>query len=248
MRLLVTRPLPDAERTAARLRTAGHTVLVQPLLAITFSPAPAEVPPPAALLVTSQNGIRALAQWPQAPACRRTPVFAAGVATAGEATAFGFSDVRVAAGDAGSLADTVEAAIAPGAGPLVYPAARDRAGWFADTLTTRGYDVNIIEAYRADVAPRFDEAVRAALVTGGVEGVLLYSRRTADAFAQLARAAAIGDRLAGVDYFVLSGEVADGLAALPGRIHVAARPDEDSLVALIPAAGVTFAAFGRPAD
>jgi uroporphyrinogen-III synthase len=234
MRLLVTRPLPDAERTAARLRAAGHTVLVQPLLAIVFSPPPAEVPKPAALLVTSQNGIRALARWPQARAWRRTPLFATGAATAREATAFGFTDVRVAAGDADLLANAVQAAISPGAGPLIYPAARDRSGFFADGLTARCYDVNIIEAYRADVAPRFDEAVRAALVTGGLDGVLLYSRRTADAFVHLATAAAIGDRLAGVDYFALSREVADGLAALPGRIHVAARPDEDSLVALIP--------------
>jgi len=192
------------------------------------------VPKPAALLVTSQNGIRALARWPQARAWRRTPLFAAGAATAREATAFGFTDVRVAAGDADLLANAVHAAIAPGAGPLVYPAARDRAGWLADALTARGYDVNIIEAYRAEIAPRFDEAVRDALMTGGVDGVLLYSRRTANAFAQLATAAALGDRLAGVDYFVLSREVAEGLAALPGRVHVATRPDEDSLAALIP--------------
>ena len=84
---------------------------------------------------------------------------------------------------------------------------------------------SIVESVRRDLR---------ALQDAGVDGVLFYSRRTADAFAQLARAAAIGDRLAGVDYFVLSREVADGLAALPGRIHVAARPDEDSLVALIP--------------
>ena len=130
----------------------------------------------------------------------------------------------------------VKAALPKGAGPLVYPAARDRADGLADGLATLGYDVRTIEAYRADAALRFAVAVRDALAAGTVDGVLLYSRRTAQAFRDLATAAGIGDRLAGLAYYVISRQVAEVLAGIPGRFHVAAHPDEDSLLALIPPA------------
>ncbi|MCR4283071.1 MAG: uroporphyrinogen-III synthase, partial [Bauldia sp.] len=107
MRLLVTRPEPDAGETAAKLRAIGHDVLVQPLLSIVFAEPPADVPTPGAILITSQNGARSLARWPQIAAWRAVPVFAAGPATARAASALGFGDVRFGARDAGSLAEVV---------------------------------------------------------------------------------------------------------------------------------------------
>ena len=56
MRLLLTRPEPDAQRTAAALRAQGHDVIIAPLLRI--EPAPdAEIGtgPWAAILITSAN-------------------------------------------------------------------------------------------------------------------------------------------------------------------------------------------------
>jgi uroporphyrinogen-III synthase len=231
MRLLVTRPEPDATRTAERLKAMGHDVLVQPLLSVTFSPVPSNVPEPGGLIVTSQNGLRALASWPQTAGWRGLPLFVAGPATGRAAEMLGFTDVRGGASDAGSLAEVV--IDARPRGPLIYAAARDRAGALGGGLAAAGYDVRIVEAYQADPVAALDSRVRDALATGALDGVLLYSRRTAMAFRDLA--GATGIRLAGLTIFAISAQVAEVLPDLPTRI--AAHPDEDALMALIPPVG-----------
>jgi uroporphyrinogen-III synthase len=236
MRLLVTRPQPDAERTARALAALGHEVLVQPLLTIAFNPPPIEMAQPAAILVTSQNAVRALARWPQAAGWMATPVYAAGSATALALAELGFADVRAGARDVESLADAVLATFRKHAGPLLYPTARDRAGALAGGLAGKGYDVRTIEAYRADPVARLDPAVRRALAENTVDGILLYSGRTAKALLAVAGAEGISTHLGRPHYFVISDHVADIVRNLGAAIHVAERPDEDSLLALIPAA------------
>ena len=236
MRLLVTRPEPDAARTAAKLTALGHEALTQALLRIAFNPPPVDVPQPAAILVTSQNAVRALAGWPQAAGWMAIPVFVAGPATARALAELGFTNVRGGARDAESLADTVLATLRTHAGPLLYPAARDRAGALAGGLTAQGYDVRTVEAYRADPVARLEPAARAALADGSIDGILLYSRRTAKALLAVAEAEGIAVALARPDYFVISDHVAEIVRDLGATVHIARHPDEDSLLALIPAA------------
>jgi uroporphyrinogen-III synthase len=237
MRLLITRPEPDASNTAERLRALGHETMVQPLLTIAFVPSPPDLPTPAAILITSQNAVRALGAWPQAKDWLRVPVFAAGPATARAIAALGFVDIRGGARDSASLEDRVLEDLPPGGGPLIYPAARDRAGALEENLTGRGYDVRLVEAYRAIPATRLDETVRAAIAGGQLDGVLLYSRRTATTFRDLVVAAGLTDKIARLAFYVVSEQIAEVLAAIPARFHVANHPDEDSLFRLIPASG-----------
>jgi len=236
MRLLVTRPQPDADRTAARLGALGHLALVQPVLTIAFNPPPADVERPGAILITSQNAVRALTNWPGTRDWQAVPVFAAGPATARALADAGFKDVRANASDSGSLADIVIETYPKTAGPLLYPAARDRAGALAGGLSAQGYDVRTVEAYRADPVTRFYPDVRDALVRGQIDGVLLYSGRTAKTLKAVAAAEGVSDSLARPEYFIISRHVAGIVADLGALLHVAERPDEDSLLALIPAA------------
>jgi uroporphyrinogen-III synthase len=100
MRLLVTRPEPDAERTAAALRARGHIVLVAPLLRI--EPVEhAEIGPGPfiALLVTSANAAPAIAHHERFAQLRALPVFAVGDRSAEAMGAAGFADVTSAQGD-----------------------------------------------------------------------------------------------------------------------------------------------------
>ena len=62
MRLLVTRPEPDNERTAAELRARGHEVMLAPMLRVEpVIDADLGTGPWAAVLITSANGARAIA-------------------------------------------------------------------------------------------------------------------------------------------------------------------------------------------
>src|ERR1019366_8272450 len=94
MRLLVTRPQPEADALARRLTGLGHTVLVQPLMSIALAPEPEGMAQPAALAITSGNAVKALAAWPRVGAWKGATVYAVGSATAAAARAAGFADVR----------------------------------------------------------------------------------------------------------------------------------------------------------
>jgi len=83
----------------------------------------------------------------------------------------------------------------------------------------------VVEAYRAVPAARLSAATAAALRSGRIDGALVYSRRTAETFRDLAAAAGL-DRLPGIAFYVVSAGVAEPLRTLrPAAIHVAARPD-----------------------
>jgi uroporphyrinogen-III synthase len=233
MLLLVTRPLPDAEDTARRLRGLGHAVLVQPFLRIVFAPPPRDLAEPAALIVTSRNALRAVQAWPQAVRWRSRPVFVVGKATAREAAALGFTDVRVGGGDAAVLAETVRDDLAPEAGPLIYPAARQRTGGLSEALEADGYEVVAVETYRAEAVTQLDEPVRRALFEQRLDGVLLYSRRTAEAFRTAVANAGLRESLADLTCYVLSPDVGEALAGTGAEISAPERPEEDLLLVLI---------------
>jgi uroporphyrinogen-III synthase len=233
MRLLVTRPLPDALETAKWLAALGHQVMVQPLLTVVLAKPPAALPEPVALVLTSRNAVRAIATWPQARGWLRAPVFATGPATALAATELGFVDVRQGAGVEASLTRVIREGIAPGTGSLIYPAGHDRAGALTEELAALGYGVRVVEAYRAEAAGRLGDEVRAALAADALDGVVLYSRRTAEVFRVLAAQAGLEDRLPAPAYYVLSEQVASALAGIDARVRWPQRPDEADLLKLI---------------
>src|SRR3954469_10311175 len=102
MRLLVTRPEPDNARTAAALRANGHEVMLAPLLHIeAVTNVDLGAPPWAAILLTSANGARAIADHPRRAELIALPVLAVGRSSADAARAAGFPAVTPAAGGGG---------------------------------------------------------------------------------------------------------------------------------------------------
>lgn len=93
MRLLVTRPEPDALKLGAILEEAGHEAAVEPLLSVSFEGEAIDVDGAQALVATSRNALRALKASPALAQARRLPLFAVGKATADEARALGFAGV-----------------------------------------------------------------------------------------------------------------------------------------------------------
>ena len=93
MRVLVTRPEPDATRQAERLAARGHEPVLAPLLAIeSATDTPPELEGAQALIVTSRNALRALASHPDLATALQLPLFAVGEATAKAATDLGFTN------------------------------------------------------------------------------------------------------------------------------------------------------------
>src|ERR1700676_4281052 len=142
MAVLVTRPHPDDETTAARLRARGFEVLLAPMLR--FEPGAFRDDEDArygAVIVTSANALRGIEphlQEPHLKASRllKLPLFAGGERTAAAARSIGFENVIPAHGDATALRERVLASVKAKelkkASPLLYLAgadpARDLAG------------------------------------------------------------------------------------------------------------------------
>jgi uroporphyrinogen-III synthase len=185
MRLLVTRPEPDAERTAAQLRALGHDVVVQPLLTMETLPPPDAVEDPGAVILTSRNGARALASWPRAARWHSRPVFAVGSATAEAASEAGFTDIRPADGDGAALARLIIGTFDRGDGKLLYAAAEIRSPTMEEALDEAGFEVKSVTAYRMVAARALDPPVARSVASGQIDGVLLYSRRSAAVFLEL---------------------------------------------------------------
>lgn len=202
-----------------------------------MAPPPEDLPVPAALIATSRNGIRALLAWPAAADWRRAPLFVTGEGTARTAVEAGFSDVRPGGTDAAALADRLTRDLAKGVGPILYAAARDRAGALAGGLGAAGYDIRTVEAYRAEPVADFDPAVAEALRSGRIDGILFFSRRTSAAFMDAVRKAGLGALLRDVRFYALSEQVAGPLRPVAADIRIAAHPDFDGIAAIIGDAG-----------
>ncbi len=234
MRLLVTRPEADGERTAAVLGRLGHAVIVAPLLRIeTLTDADIGAGPFAGLAITSRNAIAAL------DAARRRdlaalPVFAVGDRSAESARAFGFADVVSAGRDVAALARVIAARLPASRSPLLYLAGEDRAGDLADALAAHRIRVHTVVAYRAVMADALPEAAARALAAGEIDGVLHFSRRSAEAWLACCRQAGLAEAALAPVHYCLSAQVAEPLAAAgAARIRTAERPEEPALLELL---------------
>jgi uroporphyrinogen-III synthase len=233
MRLLVTRPEPDNERTADALRTRGHEVVLAPLLRIeAVTDADLGAPPWAALLLTSANGARAVERHPRRFELVELPVLAVGRGSAEAARTAGFDDVASADGNADDLVRFAALRFVGARRPLLYLAGEDRSSDLATELAARGLAVKTVVIYRAAKAERFPPEARLALEQGRIDGVLHFSRRSVDAYVDCSHDI-VRQALAPVHY-CLSARAAEPLRqAGATRIEVAAHPDEASLLALV---------------
>ena len=236
MRLLVTRPKADAERTALALRARGHDAVVAPLLQIEpVADAEIGAGPWMAILVTSANAA-AIAGHKRFSQLRALPVFAVGDRSAQAMRAVGFADVISADGDVDDLVQLVAGRIKRKAS-LLYLAGADRSGDLAGNLCTRGFAVGTAIIYRAAAAGALLPAVVAA-VADGVDGVLHFSRRSGAAYVDALRATGLDEAgLKKPAQFCLSARVAELLAhGGASDIRIASEPTEAALLELIPPA------------
>lgn len=232
MRLLVTRPQPDAERTGAALRACGHEVLLAPLLRVETVPCDIANLAYGAVVMTSANAARALASHPRRAMLSMLPVFTVGRHTAEAARAVGFSDVRSADGDKADLAALVRAQRGGQRAPVLYLAGADRAGELDPAAC--GVPVETAVIYRTVKADRFPPALAARLHAAELDGILHFSRRSAQAYLDCARRDGLLARALAPLQFCLSFAVAEPLAAAGARaIRIAARPDERAILDLV---------------
>ena len=230
VKMLVTRPEPDAQATLARLDALGISALAAPVMV--RQTLDASLPPPdgfTAMVLTSANAVRALAERGVLEQYQHLPVFAVGDRTAREASEAGFERVSSAAG---ALQDLVNAmTIARLRGPIFYPTGKHQSADLAKALAPLGVMVATAKIYDMVAIEALPDQILAEL-GGEIGAVLAYSRRSAEIFATLA-AGLPRDRRSRLAMLCLSETVAEPLLeARFSRISLADRPDEDAMMAL----------------
>ncbi len=237
MRLIVTRPEPDATALRGPLIAMGHEVLVEPLLRVAFHSLDAQeidFEEAQALVATSRNGVRALASSPCLDIAVGLPLYAVGPGTAETARALGFRDVVQGPRDARGLIGFVADHAQVNGGSLIYLAGETRAVDMGGELRRMGFHVQEPIVYSVIAAERLSEAIVARFEAGEVDGVLLMSPRTAKTYARLVLGHGVASKALGAIHYCLSPAVARGLAALGDpRIAIASQPDLKSLLALV---------------
>src|SRR5450756_2376011 len=235
MRMVVTRPQADSERTAAALRARGHAVLVAPLLRV--EPVAADLSGIwGAVIITSANAPGAIVGISARAALVKLPLIAVGQRSADAARQAGFTDVTSAGGDVRDLVQLIAERHTDAAAPLLYLAGEDRAADLVAELVVHGVAAEMAVVYRAVTAP-FPPALTAALKAGEVDAVLHFSRRSAENYIAGLKQAGIIEQALGVRHFCLARPIAEPLSGA-GSIAVAKRPDEAALIGLLePAKG-----------
>jgi len=234
MRLLVTRPQPGAERTAAALHALGHSVVTAPVLR--FETVLPDIPagPWHGVLMTSASAARAISAHPRRAELLDCPVFAVGSSAAEAARAAGFTPVRSADGDVEALLRLVRTSVSGSNVRLLYLAGEDRAGDLAGTLASHGLEVRTVEVYRAVASDVLTNEAVAAIAHGEIDAILHYSMRSATVFVDLAKKADVWPGACEAAQLCLSAQVAKPLvAAGAGTVRIAPVPDENALFGLI---------------
>jgi uroporphyrinogen-III synthase len=236
--VLVTRPEPDNQITAAALRARGYEVLLAPMLVT--QPLAFQLDAGAnyrGIIVTSANALRVIARHPLLQTLLGLPVFAVGDHTAQTASETGFTDVISADGDAVALRRLIVArsATPPKADTaLLYLAADETSRDLAADLASAKIQVATHKVYRTVAVTTVPAGTEAAFAANTVDAVLHYSRRSALAFVAAVRASGLEISALAVPQCCLSDAVAGPLRdAGATRLAVARLPRQDALFAAL---------------
>lgn len=231
MRVLVFRPLEDAERSAQTLRERGKDPVVAPL----FQVLPTGEKPPKgpfdALVLTSANAVPALESLPKS--WRGTlPAFCVGTRTADAAGKLGFTAHSARAGRAELLTLILEQM--PTGKKLLLVAGRDRHEDLPQQLRDAGHEVTVWTAYEAKAVDALPAPAADALRDGSADAALHYSPRSAEVFFDLAGKAGLTEQARALPQIALSAAIAAPLiSAGSDTVLVAEHPEEAALFAAL---------------
>jgi uroporphyrinogen-III synthase len=231
MRILVTRPEPDAAELRAALEARGHKVSLEPLLAVEALPIDAgDLEGASAVIATSRNGLRELSGAALARAME-LPLFCVGPATAELGRKLGFERIVEGHGSASDLIPLILESRRGEAGRVAHICGEEVAFDLAAALAERGIGVRKLIAYRAVPATALTPRTARAIAAGSLDAVILMSPRTAGIFAELADKAGLGEAAHKLAYVCLSVNVAAALKGLgTARVNIAVRPNSSGIL------------------
>jgi uroporphyrinogen-III synthase len=163
------------------------------------------------------------------------PIYAVGPQTAEFARSAEFRSVHSAEGDSATLVEFVAAHADPAKGTLLHAAGSETAGRLRQALHGKGFTVETVVLYDAVLVTSLPEIARGPLEHGTLNGVLLFSPRSAKIFATLVTEAKLAKACETLQAYCISAATAGELSPLSfARVAVAGVPNQDAILSLIP--------------
>ncbi len=217
----ISRSQPGADKTAKIILAMGHTPITAPLLKIKPPhKSPPELPHSAVIIVTSKNGLAALAA--STPA-RHWPLVTVGAATATAAHEYGFEVVHAADGTSKDVTQLVKTVFTNDQRPVIHVSGQTVRGTIIEDLRAAGYAAERHIYYISKPVPQ-----RPDLKLKGMTHILLYSPMAAKALV------AFELNLAHVTAISISCDVDNELGDIPLKARrIAAKPTEQSMLTIL---------------
>lgn len=232
--ILITRPLEDSERLAARLAERGLETISSSLLKIEIlESAKLEVQralaeKPAGIILTSKHAARALKRFEIQP---RLPIYAVGSKTAKEASGAGLGKIAGFFPTASALIEHLRE-YHPAHAPLLYCSGDITSVDLAVELS--GMTLQRVVVYRAKPVKKLSPRARVALRRGELTHVMLFSARTAEIFKEIMAGAEPSESLDDVALITISEKTAAPVRRLGwSAIFIAPKPTEESMIELL---------------
>ncbi len=235
MFFLVTRPEPEGTKLKGLLEELGHEAVVESLMEADLMPeAIDDLDGVTALIATSRNALRSLAQSPYLHDALAIPLFAVGQGTAEIARDLGFERIAIGPGSVSGFAAAIAGTLDPADGLILHLAGDALAGDLAGELGELGFRVLRPVVYRMKAAEALGEGTREAIGEGAIDGVVLMSPRTARIYAGLIKRHGLVDAAAEIAHVCLSDAVARSLAPLGDvPVEIAEKPTLNAILELI---------------
>lgn len=237
MHLLVTRPAHQAQKTGLALADMGHSSTHQPMLTVERldTPLPVVIDSIRAVILTSTNAVQAITELWSTPSRSEIPVLTTGQETRRSAIDAGFTNAQSANGSALDLATQFpDWAKQQGLSPtdtVLYPCAEETAHDL-QSLLKKFADCIAWPVYRTVQIDTLSDDVASQLKNGQIDGVLLYSARTAQSFVSSLKRASIDG--SAVRTYVLSKDIFNTLPEdMRSKSKYPERPEERLLLDLL---------------
>ena len=218
----------------AQLVAQGHEVTLEPLIEIEyFHDEPIDLDDAQALIATSKNALRAIAGRPEEEACKSMPLFVVGRGTARAAEAMGFETIIEGPSTASALLGLLVNSANINEGALVHLSAENVAYNLCEELRRLGYHVLQPVLYRSIQIEILSDILLGNLKSGRIEGVVLLSGRTAEAYASIMNTEDLLPIARNMTHFCLSQSVSDRLSPLqPLKVECSEAPNIGAMLLL----------------
>jgi len=230
MKILITRPEPDAAATAERLIGLGYECLSLPATEIVATGNTIPSGTFTALLATSANAFRMMTNADIAR-LRANPLHCVGEKTAKIARELGFVSIMVAGGSGTKLVSDIKATY-PISARFLYLTGSPRKPTVEDELREAGYQVTSVELYKAQPVSAWPTPMTTSLAN--IDAALHFSRASVEALLVLAERSGLLSELKRLPHFCLSDDVAHPLREIGcPNVATAAEANERGLLELV---------------